>query len=639
MRVRAVRFAALTIALVLPATVLFPSNDASARPVVQAAAQAAAPSFPAGITWLGGATRYDTAVAVSQRYEPGVDAVFVATGTDFPDALSAASAAALLGGPLLLTSPSALPSTVLAEVQRLQPGSIFVVGGASVVSDGVRAALNRVAPTSRLSGADRYATGLAIVRSAFATADHAIIATGRTFPDALAATGAAGSRSAPVILVDGANPTVDARVLAELRRLDVSSVSIAGGPGAVSTGIAAHLSASGYDVVRYGGATRYDTAALINRAYFPAGSASAAFLATGADFPDALAGAALAGHLSAPLSITARNCVHPPVAAAIDDFGAPAHVVLGDTSVVSAAAAANARCVYPITTEPLRGWATSGWNLARNGASAYANRPPIDVSDPSIVLDATGLLVFRQSGTGIRFDHPVDYAQYGISALLEYRRTGAGIWLDRALRHGERLVEMRVERDGAWWYPYRFPWTYLERTLTAPWWSAMAQGEAISLFVHLAEETGDARWDTAAERTWRSFTQPYSSTAPWSTLVIDEHLYLETYAGNQPPLLVTNGHIFAAFGLYDYWRHTGDPAAALAFDGAVTTVAERMMPLTRVEGGVSYYCVQADYCQTPTWQNAHYHVIHSWQLDTLARITGDGRFTSWAAELRADWRP
>ena len=84
-----------------------------------------------------------------------------------------------------------------------------------------------------------------------------------------------------------------------------------------------------------------------------------------------------------------------------------------------------------------------------------------------------------------------------------------------------------------------------------------------------------------------------------------------------------NGHVFAMFGLYDYWHYTGNPEVARYFDGGATTVLERMMPLVRVPGGVSYYCVQAEYCQSPLWQNGNYHGIHYWQLDTLARITGD----------------
>ena len=327
------------------------------------------------------------------------------------------------------------------------------------------------------------------------------------------------------------------------------------------------------------------------------------------------------------------------MADAIDGVGAASRVVLGDTSVVSNAASANTRCVYPITREPLDGWALTGSTLSRDAPSPYADRPPVDVHSSTIRLDSTGLWIFSRPGDGLRADHPVDYAQYGISALLEYRRTGNTLWLDRAVRHGERLSQIRVVRDGAWWFPYTFPWTYVGRTLKAPWWSSMAQGQALSLFVYLAEETGEARWDTAARATWASFSQPHSPSAPWGTLVIDDHLYFETYAGNQPPLLVMNGHIFAAFGVYDYWRHTGDPTAASYFDGAVTTVSERMLPAVRVENGVSYYCVQATYCQSPSWQNWHYHIIHSWQLDTLARITGDPAFAEWADLLRADWAP
>ncbi|QEO13855.1 hypothetical protein FLP10_05025 [Agromyces intestinalis] len=592
-----------------------------------------------GFTRLSGGDRYETAVAIARRYEPGVAVAYVAAGTDFPDALSAAAAAALAGGPLLLTPTGALPARVRAELKRLAPAQIRVVGGPAAVGATVQADLARIAPVKRLGGADRYATGLAVVNAAFRKADHAIIATGRTFPDALAASGAAGARRAPVVLVDGTRSAVDAKVTEALARLGVTSVTIAGGPGAVSAGIQTQLERAGLHVTRYGGADRYETAALITRGFFSAGSADSAFLATGADFPDALAGAALAGKLAAPLNITLRSCAHPAIADAIDQIGAPNRFVLGGAAVVSDAAAANARCVYPVTTEPLRNWATTGWTLSTDQPLPYTDRPPIDVHSPSRPVDATGLAIYRRADTGERADHPVAYAQYGLSALVEYQRTGTTMWLDRAKRNAQRLVDIRVERDGAWWYPYRFPWSYYGRVMQTPWWSAMAQGEALSLFTRLAATTGDPKWQTAAARTFGSFSQSYSPDRPWSSLVIDRHLYLEEYAGNQPPLLVLNGQMFAAFGLYDYWRATGDPRAAQLFDGAVTTVVDRMLPLVRVQGSVSYYCVQAEYCASPLWQNQSYHVIHSWQLDTLARLTGDQGFAEWAQVLRDDWSP
>lgn len=645
MRFRTSITAVLAVALAVPLALVAPTAPAGAVQTSEMAA--AAPigaALPAGVTRLSGASRYETAIAVSKRYAPGPKAVFVATGTDFPDALAAASAAAFLGGPLLLTPPSQLPAAVAAEVRRLKPDKIYVVGGAAVVSESVRTSLNQIAPTTRLWGVDRIATGLKVVAEVFPSAGHAIIATARAFPDALAASGAAGSRKAPVILVDGGNSTLSAATLSALTRLKVTSVSIAGATGAVSAGIQSHLTRSGYEVTRYGGASRYETAALINQSYFPAGSAATSFLATGVDFPDALAGAALAGHVAAPLNVTPRTCMHPDVSDGINQLAAANRVALGGTAVVSDAAAANARCVFPVTNEPLADWALSNWTLARDIGAPYGDRPPVNVNDTSIKLDETGLRIYLRIDNGQRADHPVAYAQYGISALIEYDRTGKKEWLDRAKRHGQRLAQIHTTRGEAWWFPYPFPWTYYGRSLGTPWWSAMAQGQALSLFVRLAEvtaeeEPGDVDWDKAADATWKSFGQAYSTTAPWSSLVIDDHLYFEEYAGKQVPLLVLNGHAFALFGLYDYWKRTGNAEAAQYFDGGATTVLDRMMPLVRVEKGVSYYCVQAEYCQSPLWQNKPYHVIHSWQLDTLASITGDTRFTEWATVLRADWQP
>lgn len=441
------------------------------------------------------------------------------------------------------------------------------------------------------------------------------------------------------MLVDGTKPTVGAATLGELGRLGVSSISIAGGTGAVSAGIQAQLTAVGYDVTRYGGASRYDTAALINGAYFGPGSATTTFLATGVDFPDAIAGAALAGQLRAPINVTPRSCVYPAVSDVIEAVGATSRVVLGGVAVVSDTAASGARCIYPVTDEPLDSWALSGLTLADDVEPPYFDRPPANVNDPTLGIDETGLRIYLRLDNGERADHPVVYAQYGLSALIEYQRTGEAMWLERALRHAERITEMRVERDGAWWYPYLFPWTYDRRTLAAPWSSAMAQGEALSLFTRLAETTGDARWAEAADRTWASFAQEHTGTGPWGTLVIDDHLYFEAFAGNQPPLLVLNTHVFAMFGVYDYWRYTGDPEAARYFDGAATSLLERMLPVSRVEGGISFYCVQAEYCHRPLWQSDRYHLIVIWQMDTLARITGEAGFTEWATRLRADWQP
>lgn len=583
-----------------------------------------------------GTDRFATAISLSKQFfEPGVDAVFIVTGLDFPDAISASAPAASVGGPILLSSAGSVSPSTLAEVRRLAPKHVYVIGGTGVISSAVSRQLSAVAPTSRISGKDRYSTNRAIVEKFFADADQLFVATGRNFPDALAGSTVAGANGSPMLLVDGSKRSLSAETRELLGELDPSRIDIAGGTGAVTSAIESELNGVG-TTERHRGADRYATAAAISAAYPVAGAGEEFFLAAGADYPDALAASAVSARTGIPLYLTQRGCMSLPTSDRVRESGGTQSFAVGGRSVVSAAAAHGARCVSPERSDDLSDWASTGWELDPTAAVPYSDRELVNVR--AAAVDGSGLRIYQRRDNGLRAHHPVAYAQYGISALNEYHRTSEARWLQGALTHGSVLLSMRVEREGAYWFPYRFPWTYETRTLASPWYSAMAQGEVLSLFVRLYEATGDEKWSSAAERTWQSFLQPYAGASkPWAMLAIDGHLYAEEYAGSQPPLLVLNGQIFAAFGVWDYWKLTGDPQAGLVFDGLATTVRERMMPLVRVEGGVSYYCVQVSYCDTPRWQNLGYHTIHSWQLDTLARLTGDTDFGRWAALLRNDY--
>ncbi|MGM7697381.1 cell wall-binding repeat-containing protein [Microbacterium sp. A84] len=348
-------------------------------PVDDAPTTMSTTGFNPGVTRLAGDSRYETALAISQRYTAGVPAVFVATGSNFPDALSAAAAASLVGGPLLLTPSDSLPKNVREEIQRLKPMQIYIIGGPGAVSGAVFNALKPLASkTTRLGGADRYETARTIIKNVFTSSGTALIATGRTFPDALAATGAAGVLNAPVVLVDGVASKIPDATVKLLRSLGVRSITIAGGPGAVSTGVESHAKALGFTVQRLGGASRYDTAAAINNAYFPAGSSSTMFLATGTNFPDALAGAALAGNLGAPVYVTQATCAPKPIRESVSRLGASRTVVLGGTSVVSDASARNTECAQPRPerTKPIDGWTCPTWAPIKGNASSMIYHVP-----------------------------------------------------------------------------------------------------------------------------------------------------------------------------------------------------------------------------------------------------------------------
>lgn len=291
---------------------------------------------------LSGADRYSTAVEIAQGFDPGVSRVYLVTGGTFADALSASSAAAHFDGPVLLTTPNALPSVVADELTRLDPDEIVIVGGEASVSTALQTELATYAPlVRRLGGADRFATSRLVTADAFDSADTVYLSTGFTFPDALAATPAAASFDGPVLLVRGTGSELDSGSLALLEDWDVSTVKIAGASASVSLGIETQLAAL-YTVKRNAGADRYSTSVAINADDFT--SATTAYLATGENYPDALAGGALAGFEGAPLFTVRPDCVPQAALDAIAELEVSRVVLLGGEPTLGASVASLTPC-------------------------------------------------------------------------------------------------------------------------------------------------------------------------------------------------------------------------------------------------------------------------------------------------------
>ncbi|MCS5734880.1 cell wall-binding repeat-containing protein [Herbiconiux daphne] len=321
------------------------------RPGYQSASRTSAPTSPVTSPFatdrLAGADRYAVAIALAQRGYPGTaPVVYVATGATYPDALSAGPAAASQGGPLLLTAGNALPSAVAAEISRLRPATVVIVGGPASVSTDVERSLRALAPTvTRVAGADRFDVSRAIARTAFGStgAGTAYVATGLNFPDALAAGGAGGHSGSPVLLVDGTAGAADSATLATLRSLGSATIKVAGGPLSVSGGIQSSLLAVG-GVTRLADADRYSTGVVINLDAYS--RATSAYLATGVTFPDALTGAALAGALDAPLFVVPTDCVPRTVLGALTTLGVTRVTVLGGPASLAPAVQNLAACAW-----------------------------------------------------------------------------------------------------------------------------------------------------------------------------------------------------------------------------------------------------------------------------------------------------
>ena len=280
------------------------------------------------VSRLAGSNRYETAAAISRSTFATAESAYAATGLNFPDALAGGPSAALNEQPVLLVG-DAVPASTATELRRLGASSASVVGGPAVVPDSVVAALTGILPTNRIEGSDRYSTAAAIVQREFAAADTVYVATGLNFPDALAGVPAAANDRAPILLVG--KDAIPPATAAQLKRLHPATIKILGGEAVISTGVAAGLRSYAPTVIRLSGSDRFATAAAISHHAFAAG-ASTIYIATGLNYPDALAGGPAAGADQAPILLVRPDAIPGATRAEIQRItGTPCEMPLPPT--------------------------------------------------------------------------------------------------------------------------------------------------------------------------------------------------------------------------------------------------------------------------------------------------------------------
>jgi putative cell wall-binding protein len=232
-----------------------------------------------GVGRLAGTDRFGTAAAISQAtYQPGVPVAYVATF----DALK-----------------------------------------------------GHAARVDRIAGKDRYDTSAMVSADAFTPGvPVAYVATGNAFPDALAGGAAAAHLGGPMLLVPG--DSVPASVETELIRLQPRAIVVLGGPAAVSDAVVAQMSlrtSPPGNARRVSGANRYETATAVAADAFA--SWPSVFIATGRNFPDALAGGVLAGRAASPLLLVADTTVPVTVRTALNKMRPAKATILGGPGAVN----------------------------------------------------------------------------------------------------------------------------------------------------------------------------------------------------------------------------------------------------------------------------------------------------------------
>ena len=259
---------------------------------------------------LSGPDRVATAVTVSQDQfaaAGSAPAAVLSTSATYADALAGAALAAKVGGPLLLTSPTALEAPVATEIRRVVKagGTIYVLGDAGALTGAVETQLRPAYTVTRLAGADRYATARAVADTmrALGAKGPVYLATGENFPDGLAVSALAAHTDGLVVTIGGENWQAAVDWIKKDDPSGTRTVPVGGD----ARGAARELGAA--TVARsLVGADRYETSRRIAQAFAPftteVGTRVNVGLATGENWPDALVGAAAMAHLDGPLLLT-----------------------------------------------------------------------------------------------------------------------------------------------------------------------------------------------------------------------------------------------------------------------------------------------------------------------------------------------
>ena len=239
------------------------------------------------VTRISGKDRITTSVEISKSAYTTSENVVLASGFNFADALSAGQLASALNAPLLLSSQNKLDSQTKNEIERLKAKKVYVVGGDNAISkSGVDTTLkSKNIDVTRLEGQDRYSTSQKVMKKTkeIINPEYLLIASGKNFPDALAATSFFVNHKSVMVLSDGVTYPQS-----NLQEIAIGGVN--------------QLPLKGFTGRRVSGKDRYETALEIAKLSFDKNNN--AILASGQVFADSLSAVSLTKKHNAPIILT-----------------------------------------------------------------------------------------------------------------------------------------------------------------------------------------------------------------------------------------------------------------------------------------------------------------------------------------------
>jgi hypothetical protein len=229
-------------------------------------------------------------------------------------------------------------------------------------------------------------------------------------------------------------------------------------------------------------------------------------------------------------------------------------------------------------------------------------------------------------------DHPVFLIDRSLTFLDNYRSSGRHEYLAAAQECVARLLALSRTHNGALYFAYQSDFELHGDSgdiMSAPWYSGMAQGMALSALSRLHTVTGDSTYMATAELVLRSFFEVEGSADVWTASVDPEGYYWIDEYPHSSNAFTLNGFIFAVMGLYDYWLIRPSPEVERLLRASATTL-KHYVERFRNPGGISRYCLRHGAL------SKKYHLVHIGQLLFLHRMTGDEYFMEMAVRFDDD---
>ena len=259
---------------------------------------------------IAGDDRYHTSLRVGRELKKvmkGKDfnAVVVANGDNYADALSGAYLAKVKNAPLILVNENNMEQAkkfiydhLNKRVKKWQAKSqVYLLGGERVVPEAMRTELEEYFDIKRIAGSDRFETNLKILKEADVRSGDLLVCSGVGYADSLAAS-ASGK---PIMLVDDKLSDEQKKLI---KSLDSGNIKIIGGYKSVNSNIESACKSLA-PTIRIYGEDRYKTSLAIAKHFFK--NSKSAVFAYGDNFPDGLCGGVLAEKMNAPLLLINEN--------------------------------------------------------------------------------------------------------------------------------------------------------------------------------------------------------------------------------------------------------------------------------------------------------------------------------------------